>query len=180
MSSEILSSVFEIWSHENVQFCCIEWPAKCLRPSESIHFLRLFGPVCQYICMYTRSTKQISWVRHRGFCRYEYLNTEDEYLFAIDLAGHSLSVLSMSAKKEMLSLDEIFATSCNGSYCGRSSQLNFLHNESIMMTSSNGNIFRVTGPLRGEFTGHRWIPRKKASDAELWCFLWSASEYTVK
>ena len=45
-----------------------------------------------------------------------------------------------------------------------------------MMTSSNGNIFRVTGHLRGEFTGRRWIPRTKASDAELWCFLWSASE----
>ena len=43
----------------------------------------------------------------------------------------------------------------------------------LMMTSSNGNIFRVTGPLCGEFTGHRWIPHTKASDAELWCF-WSA------
>ena len=43
-----------------------------------------------------------------------------------------------------------------------------------MMTSSNGNIFRVTGPLCGEFTGPRWIPLTKASDAELWCFLWSA------
>ena len=38
-----------------------------------------------------------------------------------------------------------------------------------MMTSSNGNIFRVTDHLCGEFTGHRWIPTK-ASDAELWCF----------
>ena len=37
-----------------------------------------------------------------------------------------------------------------------------------MRTSSNGIIFRVTGPLRGEFTGHRWIPLTKASDAELW------------
>ena len=45
-----------------------------------------------------------------------------------------------------------------------------------MMTSSNGNIFRVTGPLCGEFTGHRWIPHTKASDEELWCFLWSAPE----
>ena len=45
-----------------------------------------------------------------------------------------------------------------------------------MITSSNGNIFRVTGPLCGEFTCHRWIPHTKASDAELWCFLWSASE----
>ena len=39
------------------------------------------------------------------------------------------------------------------------------------MTSSNGNIFRVTGPLCGEFTGLRWIPLTKASDAELWYFL---------
>ena len=45
-----------------------------------------------------------------------------------------------------------------------------------IMTSSNGNIFRVIGHLCGEFTGHRWIPQKKTSDAELWCFLWSASE----
>ena len=43
-----------------------------------------------------------------------------------------------------------------------------------MMTSSNGNIFRVTGHLCGEFTGHRWIPHTKASDAELWCFYASA------
>ena len=42
-----------------------------------------------------------------------------------------------------------------------------------MMTSSNGNIFRVTGLLCEEFPGHRWIPHTKASDAELWCFLWS-------
>ena len=46
----------------------------------------------------------------------------------------------------------------------------------FMMTSSNGNIFRVTGLLCGEFTGPRWILRTKASDAELWCFLWSAPE----
>ena len=38
------------------------------------------------------------------------------------------------------------------------------------MTSSYGNIFRVTGHLCAEFTGHRWIPCTKASDAELWCF----------
>ena len=30
-----------------------------------------------------------------------------------------------------------------------------------MMTSSNENIFRVTGHLYGEFTGDRWIPRTK-------------------
>ena len=36
--------------------------------------------------------------------------------------------------------------------------------------------FRVTGPLWGESAGHR----PKASDAELWCFLWSALEQTVR
>ena len=45
-----------------------------------------------------------------------------------------------------------------------------------MRTLSNENIFCVTGPLCGEFTGHRWIPRTKASDAELCCFLWSVPE----
>ena len=46
----------------------------------------------------------------------------------------------------------------------------------VMTTSSNGNVFSVTGPLCGEFTGHRWIPLTKASDAELWGFLWSATD----
>ena len=33
-----------------------------------------------------------------------------------------------------------------------------------MMTSSNRNMFRVTGHLCGEITGPRWSPRTKASD----------------
>ena len=28
-------------------------------------------------------------------------------------------------------------------------------------------------PFARGITGHRWIPRTKAIDAELWCFLWS-------
>ena len=42
------------------------------------------------------------------------------------------------------------------------------------MKSSNGNFFRIIGPLCAEFTGDQWVPLTKASDAELWCFLWSA------
>ena len=38
------------------------------------------------------------------------------------------------------------------------------------MTSSNENIFR----------DYRWIPFTKASDADLWCFLWSAAKQTVE
>ena len=48
----------------------------------------------------------------------------------------------------------------------------FAHNYD-MMTSWNGNVFSVTGLLCGEFAGHWWIPLTKASDAELWSFLWS-------
>ena len=51
---------------------------------------------------------------------------------------------------------------------------------SWMMTSANGTIFRVAGPLCGESTRHRWIPLTKASNAELWCFLWSAPEQTAE
>ena len=29
-------------------------------------------------------------------------------------------------------------------------------------------------------TGDQWIPRTKASNAELWCFLWSAPEWTIE
>ena len=38
--------------------------------------------------------------------------------------------------------------------------------------TSKRSIFRITGLLWGESTGYRWIPFTKASDAELWCFLW--------
>ena len=40
----------------------------------------------------------------------------------------------------------------------------FKHGENvmlIMMTSSNGNIFRVTGLMCGEFTGQRWFPTQR-------------------
>ena len=40
-----------------------------------------------------------------------------------------------------------------------------IHSEAVslgyMMTSSNGNIFRVTGHLCGESTGNRWIPAQR-------------------
>ena len=48
-----------------------------------------------------------------------------------------------------------------------SERWSFWRGSVIMMASSNGNIFRVTGPLCGEFTGHRWIPLTKASNEEL-------------
>ena len=40
----------------------------------------------------------------------------------------------------------------------------------VMMASSNGNIFRVTGPLWRESIGNRWITPTKCSDTELMIF----------
>ena len=71
----------------------------------------------------------------------------------------------ISSRQQYVTYKSVLRISVLGFYC--------LPRE-IMMTSSNSNIFRVTGPLSGEFTGHRWIPLTKASDAELWCFLWPA------
>ena len=45
---------------------------------------------------------------------------------------------------------------------------------------TNGNIFRVTGHLWVESTGHRWISLTNASDAEFWYFRWSAPEQTIE
>ena len=55
-----------------------------------------------------------------------------------------------------------------------------ISNCDFIMTSPNGNIFRVTAYLYREFDGRRWIPFTKASDAELWCFRLSRPEQTAE
>ena len=40
-----------------------------------------------------------------------------------------------------------------------------------MMMSSNGNFFRVTGPLCIEFTGLRWIPRTVTRSFDVFIYL---------
>ena len=42
------------------------------------------------------------------------------------------------------------------------------------------NKIDAAGHLCVEFPGGRWIPCTKASDTELWCFLWSAPEWTFE
>ena len=63
----------------------------------------------------------------------------------------------------------------NAYFCSNISQ-NISGHYLTWWRSSNEGIFRVAGPLRGEFTGHLWIPLTGASDAEFWCFLWSPPE----
>ena len=55
--------------------------------------------------------------------------------------------------------------------------------ESVMKFWSHDDInwkhFPRYWPFVREATGHRWISLTKSSDAELWCFLWSALEHMV-
>ena len=53
-------------------------------------------------------------------------------------------------------------------------------NGNNMMASINEHIFRVTGHLWGESTGHRRVPLTKDCYAELWCVLWSTAEQTLE
>ena len=77
----------------------------------------------------------------------------------------------------VLSLIRLNGSSALANLCHCKTSYSF---HKAMMPSSNGNIFRDTGHLCGEFTGHRWIPLTKANEAELWCFLWSAPEWKVE
>ena len=45
--------------------------------------------------------------------------------------------------------------------CAVLCQVDWYNSLSDIMASSNGNIFRVTGLLWGESTGHRWIPSQR-------------------
>ena len=50
-----------------------------------------------------------------------------------------------------------------------------------MMTSSNGNIFRVTGHMWENPRVTSGLPScTKVSNAEHWCFLWTAPKYAVE
>ena len=53
-----------------------------------------------------------------------------------------------------------------------------------MMTSWNGNLFRITGPFLGDPPATAEFTSQRANNVEPWCFLWSlfeqAAEQTVR
>ena len=61
-------------------------------------------------------------------------------------------------------MDVITYPVAKAQFCTSCGTLNLTPYFFCMMTSSNGHIFRVSGPLLGEFTGYRWIPLTKTSD----------------
>ena len=59
----------------------------------------------------------------------------------------------------------------NHTYC-HSVLMSQLHDDVIKWK----HLTRYWPFVRGKFTGQRWVPHTKASDAERWCFLWSAQK----
>ena len=50
----------------------------------------------------------------------------------------------------------------------------------VFRTASwHGNIFRVTGPLWGEFIGDRWFPSPRKQQPRLWCFFFIWAQRNV-
>ena len=60
--------------------------------------------------------------------------------------------------------NEFEIQSCNQNLEVASGILILLQPSDYWRAIENGNIFRVTGPLRGETTVYQWIPLTKASD----------------
>ena len=69
--------------------------------------------------------------------------------------------------------DIYFVTECQESSFNNDCPFEFNHDDVITWK-------HISTLLAGESTGHWWIPLTKASDAELWCFLWPVPEQTFE
>ena len=124
--------------------CSGTWPLRSPRTRIChLHVCVLYGTIVIWWCWITLAVKTSNNDRHAWN-----LILESRKLISVEVK--SSIVLGKIQSTHEIDDDSVF----NTGYMN-------------MMTSANGNVFRVTGPLCREFTGHRWIPRTKASDAEL-------------
>ena len=137
---------------------------------------------CSFNNLFRRSSKKTSQLRVTGLCVGNSPGTgEFPTQMASDVENVSIFFWRNDTSQNSLSPEGLSDkpydahNECPGGIW-RIRNTNNTCNSPFMMTSSNGNIFRVTGHLCGEFTDHRWISCTKASDAELWCLLWFAHE----
>ena len=100
--------------------------------------------------MYISSTGHLTLLAH-------FLMTSTSSLIQVHFF-HTKSYSDNSAKKGKI----VQSTgSCVGKYISSDTVYHIVRFS--IMTSSNGNIFRVTSSLCGEFTGRRWIPLTKGN-----------------
>ena len=134
---------------------------------------------------------QESWYQG-GPCTSGYCATETRWRWATygprSNAGQCRRRLpeDVCEKPELYHVDHRFSSGCHTNRCcgrcgrnhaeRRSRFLGWMHCKLLHDEVIRWKHCRVTGPLCGEFTGHRWIPLTKASYAELLCFLWYAPE----
>ena len=76
---------------------------------------------------------------------------------------------------DALGVNEVPAEELEGAYANGEVIVQHIHDVVIKWKH-----FPRYWPLCGEFADNRWIPFTKASDAELWYFLWSAPEQMVE
>ena len=105
------------------------------------------------------------------------------YLGKLNSNGIFLSKNAFECRSQNIShfvlTQKIDNSSCSNIAISHSPIVRWPHAGISMMTSSNGNIFRVTGPLWGKQPVIGGFPSQRARDAELWCFLWCAPEQTI-
>ena len=127
-----------------------------------------------FLCSYSQSMAKRKTALNLQ-CSYQSIALNLQYMHDFTILSHR-----QTFKKVLFgTIDWIFINDCRKYWptakgIGGHKHFDILPFPKAMMTSSNGNIFRVNGPLSGESTSHEWFPLTRASDAELWCFLWSA------
>ena len=130
------------------------------------------GAIC-FACVNIEVSVYVLWAGNHWFLITHSFSVIFPRAICFSCVNIEVSVYVLWAENHWFLITHLFSLVCR--------QADILNSDNaFMMTSSNGNIFRVNDHLCGEFNAHRWIPRTKASDAELWCFLWSAPEPTVK
>ena len=133
--------------------------------------------------LYERGTK-MDWLRQTAFKSIICWWSEDAYLLSdMDVTASSLYISIFARLKIMClehdwcSLDLVWNLKCitfykHAWFCCVLCYGSFVIHDDVIKWKH----FPRYWPFVREFAGPRTIPHTKASDAELWCFLWSASE----
>ena len=130
-----------------------------------------------FMSLFTAPSPAIVW-KYRSICymvncmytRHDYLFIKQEYWF---ISFYHIRLHNCHFYEWQLLMKSL--RRWHRKRCFKHSSRHALCDELVLTHASHDDVikwkhFRVTGPLCGEFTGPRWIPHTKASDAELWFF----------
>ena len=74
------------------------------------------------------------------------------------MLSHISVAIYMASKSHNVQIAWAFSPTMRRRWTGRTDAGTMHFADWIIMTSSNGNVFHITGTLCREFTGHRWTP----------------------